>query len=296
VRVAVTGAAGFIGSHTMQVLQATEVVGFDITGDISDDEIVHLDVRWPKDIILNVFREYELEAIIHLAGVLGTHELFDAAENAIKVNIRGQYSVAWAALQMDIPIVMIEQPHIWTNVYETTRGAGVRLARGLAEHRGLRMASVEAYNAFGERQAHGPGHPIKIVPNFAYKATHGELAPIYGSGKAEVNLIHAKDIAKVMVSAIDVASEAHPHFLGAAYGGNFTTNEVWQMIYDYALPYYTEAESAHMPMREGETDDGIGAPADYEKLEEQEQRLGWMPCFDLFDLERTINYYRELKI
>lgn len=294
--VAVIGASGFIGSHTVEVLEALDgyvPVGYD-RAESSRYAPNELDVTWPWQTIKSEFESANIEAVINYAGLLGTTELFDNVRSAIRVNIEGQYNVARAALELDIPLVTIEQPHIWTNPYETTRGAGVRLARSLAYHKGLRLATVTTYNAFGERQGYGGNHPQKFVPTFSVYADNGVALPIFGNGEQMVNAIYAKDIAKVFVDAINVASSAAPTFLGAAVDGNFTVNEFAQIVQQIAAPEAV-GEVLRLPMRDGE-DEGDGAAANYDSIVAQASWGVHVPQFRMRDLERTIEWYRGHKL
>ena len=292
--IVVVGAAGFIGSHVVDVLmeQGKSVIPMD-NAYPRDDHIEYIDVRWgPENIEMSMAlgESTEITGVINLAGLLGTHELFDNVEAAIDVNVKGQYNVAEAARRLEVPYVTIEQPHVWTNPYETTRGAGVRLARGLAEHKGLRLATVKAFNAFGPRQAHGPGHHQKIVPTFALAALEGKPLPVYGEGDQMINLVHARDIARFMVSALDHASIEAPHFYGAAMNGNMSVRKLAERISAFAgVPL----EMEFLPMRPGETDDGFGATMTEARLEQQGKVLGFTPFLEWSTVISTVRWYDE---
>jgi len=292
--VAVIGADGFLGTYVRFEFADRQALGEDVGGiglDLPD-----FDVRWPKEILLNILAERQVDGIINLAGLLGTHELFDNVEQAIKVNIKGQYSVAWAATQMEIPYVTIEQPHVWTNPYETTRGAGIRLARGLATHQGLRLATVQAFNAFGPGQAYGPGHPQKIVPTLSVHAWNKAPLPIYGSGAQYVNLVHAKDIAAILVSALSHADTNPPHFYGAARGGNMTVNKVASMVQRFVQGQDWIDTSERLEMRAGEDDDDLGASMPELQLGEQGKLLGVHPRFRIQDFNKTVESYEGVPL
>jgi nucleoside-diphosphate-sugar epimerase len=79
VRVAVTGGSGFIGTAVRNELLRC---GHDV---INIDNRNGVDILGP-DLASSV---RECGSVIHLAGLLGTAELFDDAENAIDVNIKG---------------------------------------------------------------------------------------------------------------------------------------------------------------------------------------------------------------
>lgn len=287
-RVAVIGSGGFIGSHVYEEIdnRAWTPLGYDVTVNEYVDRV--LDVR-TYDGYKQLVDE-EPDAIINLAGVLGTTELFDAVPHAIDVNVKGQYHVAQAALDLGVPMVTIEQPHVWTNPYETTRGAGVRLARALAYHKGLRLATVRAYNAFGERQGYGGPHPQKFVPTFSVAAWQGRPMPVFGDGQQMVNAVYVKDLAKVIVEAIGHASPEAPEFLGAALVGNFKVREIAAMVRDIVG---SETNVEFLPLRAGETE-GVGAEATHLEIHAANKQLGYYPVFHYSDLEATVNSYKDV--
>jgi UDP-glucose 4-epimerase len=91
-RIAVTGSSGFIGSRVCDEI------------DLRGDEFVEIDHQRGIDILgpgLTEALQY-CDGVIHLAGVLGTAELFDNAEMAIDVNVKGTLRVLQAAQELNI--------------------------------------------------------------------------------------------------------------------------------------------------------------------------------------------------
>lgn len=191
-RILVTGGEGFIGKY---VQSRGRELGYHIT---TYDIIKGQDVL-NHDQFLDAVDRFAPDAIIHLAGMLGTHELWDTTDKAIDVNIKGALNVARVALEADAKLVSIEQPHIWYNVYEATKLAARRMLTGMHYDQGLRVEFVTAHNAFGPGQAHGEGHPQKIIPTFATKAWVGEPIPVWGDGEQRANLVYAGDVADMLI-------------------------------------------------------------------------------------------------
>jgi UDP-glucose 4-epimerase len=151
--------------------------------------------------ILGPLYQIEGDAVIHLAGVLGTAELFDSPDEAIQVTIVGSHRVMQRCIEVGAQYVGILMPDIFPSIYTATKIATARLATALHYSRGLRVNHVRAYNAFGAGQKYGHGHPQKIVPTFAVHAWHRHPLPIWGDGLQGVDLIHTSDLARMLLDA-----------------------------------------------------------------------------------------------
>lgn len=185
-KIALTGSAGFLGRAVQRLLEEQNhtVVGIDSRSgvDVRDADSVRTFVNG-------------CDAVVHLAGVLGTAELFDDVSTAVEVNVGGTVNVLDACLAHGARYVGVAMPDVWPSVYQATKLCGVRLAEAYQHAHGLPVAHVRAFNAYGPGQAHGPGHPQKIIPTFATQAHRHEPLPVWGDGQQTVDLIHVDDIA-----------------------------------------------------------------------------------------------------
>lgn len=274
-RVLVTGSGGFIGSAVKEWLnkEGHEAVPYDLRdgNDIRDKDGV-LAAAWGTD------------AIIHMAGMLGTHELFDTVEEAIDTNIKGNWHVLEACRQWGLSFVGIAMPPVFKSIYTATKVASTWMASAYHQTYGVPVSHVRAYNAFGPGQAHGPGHPQKIVPTFAYNITHGLAVPVWGDGEQTVDLIHVDDLAHMLVDALKFGDD--DYFDGGT-GKAFTVNETVDMVAECADESYT---IDYLPMRRGERPTNIVATG------EGWDKLGWSPSFDYDDLAETVEYYRHYEM
>lgn len=192
-KILVTGGAGFLGRS---VIEFGTDAGHDMTsydrahgGDVLDTGNLRASVR-------------EVDHVIHLAGILGTSELFDDAHRAVQVNVGGALNVIEACAEMGAGYTTLTLPDSgWASVYAVTKRCAMDLAEAYRRHRGLRTSNVCAYNAYGPRQKHGAGHPQKIIPTFASRAWAGQPIEIWGNGEQTVDLVHTDDIARMLVAA-----------------------------------------------------------------------------------------------
>lgn len=246
--VLVTGARGFLGQYVMGELEDRGYIplAYDLSDghNILDREQLSQHMEWA-------------DAVIHLAGVLGTHELFDQIDLAIDVNIKGAVNVLDNCVAKSKPFVMIEQPHIWYNPYEATKGAAHRFAMAYHLNRGVPVAFVETYNAFGPGQAYGPGHPQKIIPTFATLSWQNQPIPIWGNGSQKVDLIAAPDVGSAMVDALEGSLSGATSY--AATGTGTTV----RAVATYARLVVAASQDIpppvdFLPMRDGENTTELG--------------------------------------
>lgn len=253
-RILVTG-FGFIGRHVVpalikagcrvSVLQRKPelpelaALGADsIAGDVRDAELLSAVVP-------------EFDGVIHLAGLLGTSELIDDPAPAISTNITGAVNVFQACRRSaqsgrPAPCVHITVAnHFMNNSYAITKHASDRFAEMFNAEHGADIRLVRAQNVYGEHQKHYPVR--KIVPTFVRAALRGEPLRIYGSGAQIQDMIHAGDVARILIAAL--FATAKPRLVSAGTGRRISVNEVASIVIRTAG---SSSRVEHVPMRRGE--------------------------------------------
>lgn len=266
-RVVVTGGSGFIGKATCAAL---EMAGHDA---------VPFDREHGQDILTSELPD--CDAVIHLAGLLGTDELFDDPHRAVEVNVTGTLLVLQQCVRLGAGYVGITMPPSpWRNLYAATKGCAVHLASAWHREYRLPVSHVRAFNAYGPGQKHGPGHPRKIIPDFSTRAWTGQPIEIWGDGEQTVDLVHVDQLARMLVDALAYGNDET--FDGGT-GHELTVNQVADLVAG-AVPHRVDV--VHRPMRRGETD-GTKIVADGEGW----NLLGWRPELSYDDLADTIRSY-----
>ena len=198
-RVLVTGSSGFIGAHMDAALEARGHVGVAYDkphGDVLNADRLKFAVHVSK-----------AEAIINLAGVLGTPELFGAEHRAAEVNILGAVNVYDVAAKYAIPVVQIGTGHKGQpNPYAISKGAAEDLGLARAAWLGEKITVVRAYHVYGPGQLPGPPYgPAKVrkfFPTFACRALN-ELPPeLCGGGRQLIDPVHVTYVAGALADAI----------------------------------------------------------------------------------------------
>lgn len=288
-KILVTGGGGFLGSSVMEFGRQAghHMMSLDRTNDRLPTFVADVS-DWGD--VADALDEARPDHVIHLAGVLGTAELFegDAPRRAIDVNIGGALNVIQWCTEQDAGYTTITMPDSgWANVYAATKGCAVTLAEAYRRHKGLRVSNVCAFNAYGPAQAHGPGHPQKIIPTFARWAWAGHPIQVWGDGEQTVDLIHADDIARML---IDATAFGNGETFDAGTGEAYTVNQIADYVNEVCGNLDEAGKSPrieYLPMRAGE-DEGTEIVATGRGWD----LLDWRPRLDWADLRACIESYR----
>lgn len=264
-KVLVSGASGFIGSHVIDDLlhRGHKVIAFDHhykPGRHPDG--VEVFVGDMTDAVAVVEAAAHADGIIHLAGVLGTQETIKNPRPAAESNIMGGLNFLEAAVQYDLPFTYIAVGNHWmNNSYSISKTTVERYCHMFNKERGGRINIVRAVNAYGPRQlAAAPfaeGKVRKITPAFVCRALCGTPIEIYGDGEQVSDMVYVGDLARTLVRSLEEASKGNicENVIECGPRINNTVNEVaWKVI--AATEDLGLASSGnwvtHLPMRPGE--------------------------------------------
>lgn len=272
-KVLVTGGAGFIGKAVVRALNEAghKVKIFDRT--IGSDVTKRIDC---------LFAGRDMDAVIHLAGILGTDELFDNVQSAIDINIKGTVNILDSCVENGAHYIGVTMLPVFPSIYTATKVSSQRFASAYHHNLGIRVSHVRAFNAYGPEQMHGAGHPRKIIPAFSREAWDGVPMIVWGDGTQTVDLIHVDDVASIFVAALDFPGR--DELVDAGTGHGLTVNQVADFVLDITK---SQAGVEHRPMRRGEIPSHVVS-----------QGTGWEllniepPKFDELKLFKTIVSYK----
>lgn len=298
-KVLVTGASGFIGKHTVKRLTdlGHEAMCFDryVRSFVPMDQPAFLgDVR---DAVAVSEAVALSDAVIHVAGVLGTAETIDNPMPAIETNIVGGLNVFQACRQYKKRCVYITVGNYWMhNSYSISKTTTENLAWMFNREHGTEIAVVRALNAYGPGQKAAPVR--KIMPNFVIPALRGDPITIYGDGTQIMDMVYVEDVADILVRALTVEhgqyiytperNGINPVKFEAGTGDPTTVNDIAAVV----LAEVGGGSVVHVPMRGGEPEHSVvlGDPDTLRPLYN-----GYRPR--LIDIEegvrRTVAWYRE---
>jgi dTDP-glucose 4,6-dehydratase len=313
-RILITGAAGFLGSHLCQRLLAEghEVVGMDnfITG--SPDNLAHLsgDAKFSfirHDVSDFIFVPGKIEAVLHFAspaspnpkspygyvnlpiqtmkaGALGTHNTLGLARtNAARFLLASTSEIYGDPLEHPQPESYWGHvdPIGLRSVYDEAKRFAEALTMAYHRFHGIDTRIARIFNTYGPRMHLDDG---RVVPNFIQQALRGEPLTVYGDGQQTRSFCYVDDLVEGIIRLL-YSNEHMPVNIG---------NPVEVTVLEFA-----QKINAIVGNRAGI----VMKPADRLESDPQRRRpditrartiLGWEPTISLEEgLNKTIPYFRE---
>jgi UDP-glucose 4-epimerase len=270
---AITGGAGFVGQAVQRALADRGLGPAYIYDRASGGDINHLTLAHDLG---------GASTLIHLAGILGTAELFHTPQAAIDINVSGTLRALQWCEAHGAAYVGLTLPYLFPSVYTATKQAADLLATAWHHGRGLAVSKVQSFNIYGPGQKYGPGHPQKVVPTFSVLGWQGSPLPIWGDGQQTMDLVHVDDVARLLLAATNYG---HDETFHAGTGTTVTVNELADFIIGVTG---SSGGVKYLPMRPGEVPTRVVASGLGWDL------LGWQPVFDWGRVAETVRSYRAL--
>ena len=228
-RVLVTGAAGFIGSHTVERLlsEGAEVCGVDNlrTGSLDNLKGVRTNERFhweevdivDRDAMRRVMTAFRPTAIIHLAALVSVPESIVSPDLNYRINVEGVHSVGMLAKEFavkqvvfasssavygDTDVLPVRENNLKSPIspYGAAKFAGESLLQSYARNYGFGCCCFRYFNVYGPRQ--DPSSPYSgVISIFAQRSMSQQAVTIYGDGTQTRDFVFVADVAKVNVKA-----------------------------------------------------------------------------------------------
>ena len=295
-KVLVTGGSGFIGGHVVARLleQGCEVSVFDRYPQTSQagrkDVRIYLgDIR-DREAVLEAI--YQHDAVINLAGILGTMETVENPHPSVDTNIHGALNVfeGCKANKMRPQGVRGAQitvgNHFMNNTYAITKTTAERFALMFNKELGTRISVVRGLNAYGEAQKYRPVR--KIIPNFVLRAINNEPIEIFGDGEQVMDMIYVQDLAEILIRAATRDHGAYDRIFEAGTGRRTTVRQIAELVNRIAG---NKAGIKHLPMRAGEPERAV-VLGDPKTLQPLGFAAGDLTPLET-GLERAVRWYRD---
>ncbi|HEY7894849.1 MAG TPA: UDP-glucuronic acid decarboxylase family protein [Gemmatimonadaceae bacterium] len=307
-RVLITGAAGFLGSHLCDRFLADghQVVGLDnfITGHA--DNIAHLIGQPDFEFVRHNISTYTyvagpLDGVLHFAspaspidylehpiptlkvGALGTHNALGLA-----LAKRARFFLASTSEVYGDPLVHPQPESYWGNVnpvgprgvYDEAKRFAEAMTMAYHRYHGLDTRVVRIFNTYGPRMRPRDG---RVVSNFIVQALAGEPITIYGDGSQTRSFCYVSDEVEG-IYRLFTSGDNDPMNIGNP--TEYTVKQLAEVVLDLT------GAKVPIEMRPLPVDDPKVRKPDITRARSM---LQWEPAVALRDgVARTIEYFRSL--
>jgi dTDP-glucose 4,6-dehydratase len=307
-RVVVTGAAGFLGSHLCDYLlgKGHAVIGLDnlITGNTRNLEHLAGEERFQfikHDVTEYIFISGTVDAVLHFAspaspvdyleypiqtlkvGALGTHKALGLAKEK-----KARFLLASSSEVYGDPLVHPQKEDYWGNVnptgprgvYDEAKRFGEAMTFAYHRTHGVDTKIARIFNTFGPRMRSGDG---RVVPAFITQALSGKPLTVFGDGTQTRSFCYVSDLIEGIYRLL-VSETQEPVNLG---------NPVEMTILDFARKVLdiTGSKSDIVYERLPVDDPKVRQP----DIGRAREILGWEPKVHVDEgLKSTIEYFKSV--
>ncbi len=308
-RILITGAAGFLGSHLVDyfIKRGDEVVGMDnlITGNVKNiDHIKDNDkfVFYKYDVSNYIYVTGEIDYILHFASPASPVDYLNYPIQTLKVGSLGTHNALGLAKAKNAkfllastsevygdPLINPQTEDYWGNVnpigirgvYDESKRFAESMTMAYHRYHNLNTRIVRIFNTYGPRMRLNDG---RVIPNFISQALDNKALTVYGDGSQTRSFCYVSDLIEGIARLMD--SDYHlPVNMG---------NPEEMKIIDFANKVIKET--------------GCTAGIEYKPLPQDDpkrrkpnidlakQLLGWEPKVSLDEgLKKTIEHFKKEK-
>ena len=307
-RILLTGAAGFLGSHLADRFLADghEVIGMDnlITGSL--DNISHLASEPRFDFVEHDVTQFiditgDLDGVLHFASPASPVDYLDLPIQTLKVGSLGTHNALGLSLAKGAtfllastsevygdPLVHPQPESYWGNVnpigprgvYDEAKRFAEAMTTAYRRYHGVDTRIVRIFNTYGSRMRPGDG---RVVSNFIVQALLGRGLTVYGDGSQSRSFCYVSDEVEG-IFRLFFSSEHDPVNIGNP--DEYTVGQLAERVQALVDP---GVGVRYLPLP---TDDPKVRKPDITRAR---AILGWEPTVSLEEgLASTVAYFRSL--
>ncbi len=306
-RVLVTGAAGFLGSHVVDrfLADGAEVVGVDnfLTG--RPENLAHL-AGHPRfrfvqhDVTRFIAADGPLDGVLHFASPASPIDYLELPIQTLKVGSLGTHNALGLAKAKKArflfastsevygdPLVHPQPESYWGNVnpvgprsvYDEAKRFSEAMITAYHRYHGVDVRIARIFNTYGPRMRRRDG---RVVSNFIVQALRGEPLTVYGDGRQTRSFQYVDDLVEG-ITRLFHSGDAEPTNIGNP--AELTVEGLAQEVLRLTR---SRSSIVRQPL-----------PVDDPKVRQPDitrarAKLGWEPKVKLEDgLARTIEYFRQ---
>lgn len=309
-RVLITGAAGFLGSHLSDrfLAEGHSVIGMDnlITGNVRN--IAHLAgnaafkfIR--QDVTNYIYVQGDVDAVLHFASPASPIDYLRIPIPTLKVGALGTHNALGLALSKGARFLLASTSEVYGDplvhpqredyagnvdpigprgVYDEAKRYAEALTMAYHRVHGLDTRIVRIFNTYGPRMRLDDG---RVVPNFIGQALRGEPLTVYGDGSQTRSFQYVDDLVEGVYRLL--MSNFHDPV-------NIGTSEEMSMVEFAHRVNELTGNTAGIVFK---NDDRIKGDPQTRRPDTTRARevLRWQPSIPLSEgLPKTVDYFREV--
>ena len=311
----ITGGAGFIGSHLVDHLLATNDWQVTVVDDFNDFyeprikrqnirahlanpryRLAEADIR-DRAALESVFAEQDFDCIVHLAARAGVRPSLSQPELYAETNINGTLNLLELArlrsikqfvfgssssvygINAKVPFSEDDPVRQPISPYAATKAAGELLCHTYSHLYGLRCVCLRFFTVYGPRQ-----RPDLAIHKFASLISRGQPIPVFGDGTTRRDYTYIDDIIAGVLAAVDFeAGDYEVINLGES-----RTVELRELISLLERELAANAVSERLPPQPGDV------PQTFADITKARRILGYDPQTQIEEgIRRFIQWFRE---
>jgi len=255
-RVFVTGGLGFIGSNFIDHVlenhsEITAILNIDRcdycarvhnVSRCSDPRYAYVQADITNMAKMKrLFHDFKPDAVVHFAAQSHVDTSFENAEQYIKDNIIGTYTILECVKESMCRLVHISTDEVYgevdldetshpdtsvlnpTNPYSATKAGAELLVKAYGHSFKIPYVITRGNNVFGPKQ-----YPEKVVPVFIDAIMKGEPCKIHGEGLSRRNFIYVDDVSRAVMTVLHKGTSGTVYNIGTC--NEYSVNEIFETI------------------------------------------------------------------
>ncbi|MBW1658878.1 MAG: GDP-mannose 4,6-dehydratase [Deltaproteobacteria bacterium] len=317
-KILLTGAAGFIGSHFAETLleEGHQVISIDNLNPFYDPTIKEQNLREIKkrfssdqftdlrgdirdtDFINDVFKTHHPEEVVHLAAMAGVRPSIADPVTYQEVNIRGTMNLLEAMKKYEVSrMVFASSSSVYGNnpkvpfaeddfvdhpisPYAATKKAGELICYTYHHLYQFTIVALRFFTVYGPRQ-----RPEMAIHKFTRLIDEGKPVPMFGDGTTKRDYTYIDDIIDGMIRVRKIDSGFHLYNLGES-----RTTALIDLIRMIEAALGKKANIQRLPLQPGDVN------ITYADISRARKELGYDPHTTMEEgIERFVEWYNRVK-
>jgi len=241
-----------------------------------------------------LFRDFKPDAVVHFAAQSHVDTSFENAEQYIKDNIIGTYTILECVKESMCRLVHISTDEVYgevdldetsnsetsvlnpTNPYSATKAGAELLVKAYGHSFGIPYVITRGNNVFGPKQ-----YPEKVIPAFIDAMMKRDPCKVHGEGRSRRNFIYVDDVSRAVMTVLHKGVSGTVYNIGTH--NEYSVLEVFDILRELVNSDATKVHVGDRPHNDKR----------YAVDSEALKQLGWSEQvpFDIA-IRKTVDWYK----